>query len=243
LPVLPLKCFIAANVHGTYCVPAASRQRPAARAILEGKVWEAETLAFLTGQCGSGDVVHAGTYFGDFLPALAKGIAEGARVWAFEPSRENFRCAQITLKLNEIGNVTLTHAALGSGPSDALLCIGGEGRRSAGGSSAIATKKEAGRFYETVRVVALDDIIPRERNVSVLQLDVEKYEQPALAGALATIRRCRPLLVMENLPADPDWFAANILSLGYEPVARVDVNHALRAKPEDQIPAAITMPS
>src|ERR1700678_3814062 len=100
----PLKCLIAANVHGTYCVPAASRERPAARAILDGRIWEAETLAFLASQCGSGDVVHAGTYFGDFLPALSRAIAEDARVWAFEPSSENFLCAGITLKLNAIGN-------------------------------------------------------------------------------------------------------------------------------------------
>jgi FkbM family methyltransferase len=224
-------------------VPASSRHRPAARAILDGEVWEAETLAFLAGRCGSGDVVHAGTYFGDFLPALSRAIAEGARVWAFEPASENFRCAEITLKLNAIGNVTLTHAALGAGPADVLLCIGTEGQRSAGGSSAIASEKVAGRIYETVRVVSLDEIIPGDREVSILQLDVEKYEQQALAGALATIRRCRPLLVLENLPADPSWFAASILSLGYEHAAPVDVNQVLRAGPERQIPAAITMPS
>jgi FkbM family methyltransferase len=241
--VRPLKCFIAENAHGSYCVPALSRERPAARAILRGDVWEAETLAFLASQCGSGDVVHAGTYFGDFLPALSRAIAVGARVWAFEPSSDNFLCAGITLKLNAIGNVTLTHAALGAGPADALLCIGADGRRSAGGSSAIASGKEAGRVYETVPVVALDDIVPGDRNVSILQLDVEHYEQQALAGALATIRRCRPLLILENLPADPGWHAANILSLGYESVACIDANQVLRAGPDTQIPAAITMPS
>lgn len=224
-------------------MPASSRHRPAARFILEGKIWEAETLVFLASQCGPGDVVHAGTYFGDFLPALSRAVDADARVWAFEPSQENFRCAEITLKLNAIGNVALTHAALGARSAEALLCTSTGGKRSAGGSSAIDSEKKEGRIYETVRVVALDDIIPADRQISIIQLDVEKYEQQALAGALAIIRRCRPLLVLETLPLDESWFEANILSLGYEHVARVDVNYVLRAKPAHQSPEAITMPS
>lgn len=225
----PLKCFIAANRYGTYCVPASSRHRPAAEAILDGEVWEAETLEFLTSNCGGGDIVHAGTYFGDFLPALSQAVAADARVWAFEPSSENHRCAEITLKLNAIANITLTRAALGASAGEALLYTGAGGRKSAGGASTIVVRKREGFVYEHVRVVALEDVIPPDRSVTLLQLDVEKYEQQALAGALSLIRRCRPLLVLENLPADPLWFAENILSLGYEKAGRIDVNHIFQA--------------
>ncbi len=220
-------------MYGTYCVPASSRHRPAAAAILDGEVWEPETIVFLAGNCGGGDIVHAGTYFGDFLPALSQAVSGGARVWAFEPSSENHRCAEITLKLNAIANVVLTHAALGAASGEALLCTGAEGRRSAGGASAIATAKNDGFVYEIVRVIALDTVIPAERSVSIVQLDVEKYEQPALAGALSIIRRCRPLVVLENLPADRSWFGENILSLGYEQAGRVDVNHVFRPRAGD----------
>jgi FkbM family methyltransferase len=228
--VTPLKCFIAGNVFGSYCVPASSQHRPAAQAILAGEIWEAKTLAFLTNNCGSGDIVHAGTYFGDFLPALSQAVTCDARIWAFEPSTENYLCAEITLRLNAITNVVLTHAALGAEASEALLCTGAEGRRSAGGGSTIVTEKRDGLVYENARVRALDDAVPPERHVSVLQLDVEKYEQQALAGALSIIRRCRPLLVLETLPADPSWCAANILSLGYEKTGRLDTNYVLRTR-------------
>jgi FkbM family methyltransferase len=226
--VPPLKCFIAANVYGTYCVPASSRHRPAAETILRGDVWEAETLALMTSHCGSGDIVHAGTYFGDFLPALAKAVAPGALIWAFEPSSQNFRCAEITLRLNAIGNVRLSQAALGAAVSEALLRIGADGSRSAGGSSTIEAARRGGFRYETVRVTPLDAIVPADRMVSVLQLDVEKYEQQALAGALATIRRCLPLLVLENLPADRAWFDENIMALGYVAAGKVDANRIYR---------------
>ncbi|HEY3638378.1 MAG TPA: FkbM family methyltransferase [Rhizomicrobium sp.] len=227
----PLHCFIGSNSHGSYCVPASSRHRPAAAAILKGKVWEADTLALLGSHAATGDIVHAGTYFGDFLPALSRAVAADACVWAFEPSQENFRCAEITLKLNAIANVVLTHAALGAAPGEALLCIGEQERRAAGGSSTIVSEKKDGLAHEIARVVRLDDVVPAHRHVAILQLDVEHYEQQALDGALGTIRRCQPLLVLESLPADQSWFAANILSLGYDAAGKVDANRIFRPAP------------
>lgn len=227
----PLRCLIASNSHGLYCVPASSKHRPAARAILAEKVWEAETLGFLCANCAKGDVIHAGTYFGDFLPALSKAAAPDARIWAFEPSRENFRCAEITLKLNGIQNVALKHAALGEALGTAQLCTSQSEGRPFGGGSAIAAEQRSGFIYEEVKVLAIDDAVPTDRSISVLQLDVEYYEQQALTGALGTIRRCRPLLVLETLPRDPGWFAENILALGYEEIARLDKNRAFGTKP------------
>jgi len=194
--------------------------------IMHGEVWEADTLAFLTAHCAEGDIVHAGTYFGDFLPALSAGVASGAHVWAFEPSAENFQCAEVTLKLNGIVNVTLTHAALGKAAGTALLCIGEEGKPPRGGGSAIEPKRKPGRIYEDVRVVRIDDAVPYDRRVSIIQLDVEGYEQQALAGALSTIRRCRPVLVLENLPADLSWFEEQVLGLGYGKIGALDRNTA-----------------
>lgn len=55
-----------------------------------------------------------GADFGDFLPALSSGCAPGARIWAFEPNPENYRCARVTLELNGISNVTLANAGLGA---------------------------------------------------------------------------------------------------------------------------------
>ena len=220
------KTFIASNLHGRYCVPASSSHRPAAATILDGKVWEAETIAFLTAHCADGDIVHAGTYFGDFLPALSAGVAPGAHVWAFEPSAEHFQCAEATLGLNDIENVTLAHAALGEAAGTALLRIGAAGKPPRGGASAIKRRRRPGRIYEEVRVVTIDEAVPLDGRVSIIQLDVEQYEQQALAGGLSTIRRCRPVLVLENLPTDPSWFEEHVLGLGYAKIAELDRNIA-----------------
>src|SRR6185503_2832313 len=94
---------IAANDLGIFCIPRNALHRPACRAVMLGQVWEAETLQFLVDNA-AGDIVHGGTFFGDFLPALSRAYA---RVWAFEPNAESFKCAELTIKLNELANVEL----------------------------------------------------------------------------------------------------------------------------------------
>lgn len=221
-----LACKVAYNKYGGYCVPLASQHRPAARKILSGDIHEPDTIAFLLAHCGTGDIVHAGTYFGDFLPALSNGVAPGAKVWAFEPNRENFRCAAITRQINGLGNVELTHAGLGSrGEALSVRVAGGDGR-ALGGASTITA--EAGIHTQPVRMITVDGAVGADRNVSVIQLDVEGYEQQALDGALATIRRCLPILVLEILPSstllESEWFFRNVRSLGYAKVGILHTN-------------------
>jgi hypothetical protein len=97
--------------------------------------------------------------------------------------------------------------------------------RALGGASRLLTPADGGgQRTERVAVVRIDDVVPADRHVSVLQLDVEGFEQHALEGALATIRRGRPVLVLENLPPTP-WMNEHVHSLGYSAAGRVDVNH------------------
>jgi FkbM family methyltransferase len=214
---------IASNLHGSYCVPTASRNRPAAKTVLAGKVWEPRTLQFMAANCGDGDVVHAGTYFGDFLPALSHALAPDARLWAFEPSTENHACAAHTVALNGLKNVSLFHAGLGADTGRASLHIVSP-RGALGGSSTIVREKRPRRSYEEIGIVALDDVVV-DRAVTVLQLDVEGYEQKALRGARGLLERCKPLLILESLPANQ----RHILRIGYRLLGTVHGNSVLTA--------------
>jgi hypothetical protein len=86
-----------------------------------------------------------------------------------------------------------------------------------------------GFTHESVSVVALDDIVPATRKVTVLQLDVEGSEEQALMGALRTIKRCLPQIILESLPKDRDWFSNAILGLGYREIAKVHSNTVFAA--------------
>src|SRR5947209_16928501 len=108
------RCVLASNEYGHYAVPISCEHRPASQRILAGRVHEPRTLAFMTEHCGSRDIVHAGAFFGDFLPALAKAVEASALLWAFEPNPENYTCASWTVRLNGLSNCRLHHAGLGS---------------------------------------------------------------------------------------------------------------------------------
>ncbi|HWA92367.1 MAG TPA: FkbM family methyltransferase [Rhizomicrobium sp.] len=218
---------LASNEYGKYCVPLSSKERPAAAAVLTGKVWEPRTIAFMATHCGDGDVVHAGAYFGDFLPALSQALAPGARLWAFEPSEENHACAAETVALNALANVSLFKAGLGPRAGTASLCISKPGGESLGGASTITRKEHRRRGYEEVQMMSLDDVVGADRKVSILQLDVEGYEQKALKGAQAILNRCKPLLILENLPRNPRWQEKNLTAIGYREIGRVHGNSVL----------------
>lgn len=223
--------IIASNEHGIYCVPASSKSRPAAAAVLAGKVWERKTIGFMAEHCADGDIVHAGAYFGDFIPGLSKALHDRAHLWAFEPSSENYACAQKTLELNAISNTTLTQGALGSRAGIKLLRTGAPSYPAMGGASRVVRSEKPGFTHENVHMVVLDDLVPENRPVAIIQLDVEGFEKQALSGALQTVKRCLPILILETLPKDPDWFEEKILSLGYREIAKIHANKVFSVAP------------
>lgn len=218
LGVEVLRARIAYNRYGGYCVPLSSRGKSAAKKVLAGNVYEPNTIEYMVRNCGTGDVVHAGAYFGDFLPALSRGMAPDAKLWAFEPNAENYRCAMITAEINMLRNVEIAGAGLGSCVERRRLVTRDEQGCSLGGGSRVVSEDFDGSS-EQVEIVAVDGIVHRSRHVSIVQLDVEGYEEQALQGALRTIGRCKPILILEVLPdsglLSGDWFSNNILSLGY----------------------------
>ena len=216
----------ASNQHGRFCVPAESAFTPTAKTILSGEVHEPDTIALIVERARArpGHIVHAGTYFGDFLPALnAAAEYSGRRVYAFEPNDENWLHAVGTVHLNELRHTSVQHAALGEVERTAQVVVQ-SGGIALGGQSRVDQYGD-----QECTVVPLDVVLPREESVSVIHLDVECYEEYALAGALATIGRWRPLLILETVPWM--WVREHLFELGYRGASgRVHHNTVLEAQ-------------
>lgn len=217
-----LDCCIAYNEYGGYAVPRSSIRRPTAQRIMSGLVWEPEVLALIGSRCGDGDIVHAGAYFGDFLPFLAS--ACHGTVFAFEPNPENFRCAQITIGLNDLKNVRLIESGLGAGTSSASFRTRDREGVALGGGSTIAADGDLEIAMTSI------DAVCGDRNVTIVQLDVEGHEGPALQGARETIDRTNPLIIIEAIPGLPADFVSEQLP-GYRETARIDKNIVLERTP------------
>lgn len=230
-----LACCIAYNDHGGFCIPLSSRHRPAVQAILRGEVWERETIDYIRSHVGDGDIIHAGTYYGDFLPGLSRSIGPGAVVWAFEPNPENVRCARITIEMNGLANIRLTAAALGEREGTLSLVITDAKGIPLGGASHVhgVSHPDGDGDSIVIPMTTLDDAIGSDRRISIVQLDVEGYERSVLAGAMKIIRRCKPILILESLP-DQSWLSENLFPLGYRVEGRVEENTILRVMDSDR---------
>ncbi len=227
--------LVAYNKYGGYFTPLSSQKRPAVQSILRGGVYEPDTINYMRDNCSNDDIIHAGTFFGDFLPGLSMAISNNAKIWAFEPSIENFRCAQITSLINNLNNVELFNSGVGEINTMVPMQIESVEGISLGGGSTIVNEDIEGKTID-VKIVKIDDVIPLDRNISILQLDVEGYEKEALQGALNTIIRCNPVLILEDNKnvIETSWFADNIISLGYEVFDEIHNNTLLKIRSDSQ---------
>lgn len=155
-----------------------------------------------------GDLVHAGTFFGDMLPSFSRSCP--GIVYAFEPVLENYLLARLCIEVNNLSNVLLWHAGLGRSLSMAHVDTGEEAGVHNGGASQIGSRGQ------NTSLLPLDAF--GLTDVSVLHLDVEGYELEALNGAAKTIASCGPTILVEDNSRNCAPF---LTALDYKPVGQV----------------------
>ena len=173
-----------------YFIPQTSIHRPACRAFLSGRYHEPETHQLIRKiyDCIPGDLVHAGTFFGDMIPSFSDSIGPEWKLYCFEPVLESYILAKKCIEINKCSNVILSNC----GVSDKInsLRIQTNGGKLGGGSS-ICT---GGDRYITTMTIDMFEI----ENLACIHLDVEGHELNALKGARKTILRCNPLILIED---------------------------------------------
>ncbi|MEL7082159.1 MAG: FkbM family methyltransferase, partial [Pseudomonadota bacterium] len=157
-------------------------------------------------------------------PGLSKNMADGAKIWAFEPNPRSYQHARETIKLNGIENVTLTHAAVSEASGTVQLRTHSSAGEELGGRSHVRAGIEGDDGFVSVDSVRLDEVVPKDRNISILQLDVEGHELSAVLGAGGIVNRCKPILILEAFERKR-WIRRQFGSLGYELLGSVHGNH------------------
>ena len=176
---------IAKNQYGLYSIPKIVEYTYTADFILKGGVHEDTTIEYL--KSIGGNIIHAGSGFGDFLPALKDCYS----VWAFEPNTLMHESSLETISLNNISNVKLFPYALGRYDGTAnLKHIDEKGLE-------MGPRSEMDDYGIEVKMVKMDSIIPEDVKISVIHLDLEGYEFAALNGAKEIIERDKPIIVLE----------------------------------------------
>lgn len=144
-------------------------------------------------------VVQAGGHQGFYPRMLAEKFG---MVYTFEPDPINFYCL---VQNCDRPNIIKMQAALGASASEANLEVtetSGQNRIN-DGEQKVYPLNVVGAYR--VPVITIDSL--NLSSCGCLFLDTENYELPILMGALQTIRKFKPLIIVEK-GFDPDNFAA-----------------------------------
>ena len=142
--------------------------------------------------------VDAGANNGIYTVFAAKRVGSEGTVLAFEPSARELERLKFNLELNGLA-VQLFPVALADENSQARLTISDrehQGQSTLGDFAYPDIKAEA---TQTVDVRRLDDVLKEStpQRIDVLKIDVEGAELRLLRGAVRTLERYRPYILME----------------------------------------------
>jgi len=157
------------------------------RFIKGNHVWEPHLVKLFEQHVKPGTtVIDAGAHIGTHTVTLARLAGPEGRVYSFEPQRKLYRELVFNLKLNELRNVVPLRFALGH--TAAVVEMDPATEKNEGGT-------QLGKGGDKVELRTIDSF--GFRNVSLMKIDVEQFEDFLLEGAQLTIALSRPVIVIE----------------------------------------------
>jgi len=169
--------------------------------------------------------IDIGANVGTFTLVGAKRAPRG-EVHAFEPSAYHFKRLADNIARNGFRNVQLNQLGLFDEATEATLYLPlARGEMSnTGAASMFKVEGVAAPLdqQETIRLMRLDDYVTARNlnRLDIIKIDIEGAELNALRGAVGTLRRFRPLVLME---VDLD----NLSRAGSTPVEVLEFWHDL----------------
>ena len=164
-------------------------------------VYEDTELALVAANLRSTDVLlDIGANAGIYSICAAQTIRSG-HIYSFEPLPSTFGELRENIALNQAGHlVTPVMAALSDHAGEGFITAGFHASNHLIGPDSTLPK---------ARIVldTLDDFVAREKpgQVDFIKIDVEGWELPVAQGGLGTLRRFRPMLLVELMEHPSDF--------------------------------------
>jgi FkbM family methyltransferase len=176
--------------------------------LLSGGEWEeTETRLFSSFVKRGMTVVDVGANIGYYTLLAARLVGEEGKVFAFEPSPDNFALLKQNVEENGYKNVVLIPKAVSDKTATARLLID---RASSGGHS-LSAFRDSADFVE-VETVSLDEYFDsRPERIDVLKIDAEGAEMAILNGMHRLLERNPDVTLLT------EFFPRAIRAFGYPP--------------------------
>jgi FkbM family methyltransferase len=192
--------------------------------LLENGAYDPEGLDLMTmvvESCrvknGDGVVtVDVGANIGAITLSLAQYMEGWGRVLAFEPQERLFYALCGNIVLNNIENAVAYRTAIGRYDSAIDFPVPDYGKASNfGGVNALGTADIGQKFERMVSVQTKRlDVLGMQR-LDFIKMDIEGMEIEALTGALQTINRCRPIILVEWIKVGQQVLEDFFATIGY----------------------------
>ena len=141
-------------------------------------------------------VLDIGANIGYFSMLSASLVTRTGSVMAIEPNAENVKLVELSRRANGFEQVTVVQAA--AGRELGLLVL--NTAYSNGTTAALSDDAAQLADATTVACLRLDDVVPADRQIGFIKIDVEGAEYNALLGASALIKRSHPVIASEFSP-------------------------------------------
>ena len=180
------------------------------RELLYGHVYEAESTNLVKRTVKPGwTVLDCGAHMGYFTLAFSRAVGPSGQVYSFEPCAPTYARLQNHLKMNGVTNVEPIQSAIS------------ERSGTAASQELKATNTGKNRIVAdegTTPMVSIDEFVAARdlKRLDFFKADVEGFEVRLLRGAEKSIRRFRPIMLVELNPealSDAGTSASEMLEL------------------------------
>lgn len=155
-----------------------------------------ETLDYIKGK----DFLDVGACLGDSSILFLK--YQPRMVYAYEPVKESINLLEKTITLNNSDKIKLVKKGIGDVETTVDISVDTEQLSRCSLNDSVIPE---GLPKETIEVTTIDKEC-HDRKVGLIKMDIEGFEYNAIQGALETIRRDKPVLLISIYHTAKDFF-------------------------------------
>lgn len=161
--------------------------------IKKGRIWEEKIVKLFEKHIKKDSVVlDIGAYIGTHTVCLSKIVGENGKVFSFEPQKSIYKCLDRTIQKNNLMNVYLFNNAVSNNKNIVQFTETTNGR-----ASMTHMRPKLRDFESKVNVKCLTIDSLNLDQCDFIKIDVECCELLVLEGATETIKRHKPIILIE----------------------------------------------
>jgi len=165
-----------------------------ARAAIQGRIWEKSIVELFKTFVENGDtVLDVGAYIGSHAIALSQLVGGTGSVFLFEPNNDIYKCLVETEIINNIDNWIIYNKAAYNSQTLLQFSTNNDGESFI---KNVRPSKKPLRLNYSVDSLTIDSLHLNE--CKFIKIDTEGSEWYVIAGAIDTIERCRPHVIIES---------------------------------------------